>query len=67
MYYLQVMDGLTRRELEFVPLRVKRSVQQSIKDGDESVRAYVVGGRNVLKSWVSILECVFWCYITHIK
>jgi hypothetical protein len=47
------MDGLTRRELEFAPLRVKRSVQTALDDKDESIRAYVVGGRNVLKSWVS--------------
>lgn len=49
----QVMDGLTRRELEFVPLRVKRSISRALEDKDESIRAYVVGGRNVLKSWVS--------------
>ena len=47
------MDGLTRRELEFVPLRVKRSISRALEDKDESIRAYVVGGRNVLKSWVS--------------
>jgi hypothetical protein len=50
---MQVMDGLTRRELEFVPLRVKRSISRALEDKDESIRAYVVGGRNVLKSWVS--------------
>ena len=47
------MDGLTRRELDFAPLRVKRSVRQGQEDVDVSIRAYVVGGRNVLKSWVS--------------
>lgn len=47
------MDGLTRRELEYAPLRIKRTVQQSEEDKDVSIRAYVVGGRNVLKSWVS--------------
>lgn len=52
-YAMQVMDGLTRRELEFVPLRVKRSISRALEDKDESIRAYVVGGRNVLKSWVS--------------
>jgi hypothetical protein len=46
-----VMDGLTRRELEFSPLRVKRSVLESEEDKDASIRSYVVGGRNVLKSW----------------
>lgn len=47
------MDGLTRRELEFVPLRVKRSISRALEDKDDAIRAYVVGGRNVLKSWVS--------------
>ena len=51
--FMQVMDGLTRRELEFVPLRVKRSISRALEDKDEAIRAYVVGGRNVLKSWVS--------------
>lgn len=48
-----VMDGLTRRELAFEPIRVKRTMVESEddKDSSTSIRAYVVGGRNVLKSW----------------
>jgi hypothetical protein len=46
-----VMDGLTRRELEFEPIRVKRTIVESEEDKGASIRAYIVGGRNVLKSW----------------
>ena len=61
-YCMQVMDGLTRRELEFVPLRVKRSISRALEDKDESIRAYVVGGRNVLKSWVSQSSSFIWLH-----
>jgi hypothetical protein len=50
---IQVMDGLTRREVEFAPLRVRRPQTSSSKqeDKDSTIKAYVVGGRDVLKTW----------------
>jgi hypothetical protein len=47
-----VMDGLTRRELEFEPLEITRSseVVQN-EDKDRTIRAYVSGGRDVLRTW----------------
>lgn len=47
-----VMDGLSRRELEFLPLEVTRASEVvSQQDKGRTVRAYVSGGRDVLRSW----------------
>lgn len=47
-----VMDGLSRRELEFLPLEVTRASKvASQQDKGRTVRAYVSGGRDVLRSW----------------
>ena len=48
-----VMDGLTRRELEFLPLRVTRPLCPTSIQEDEkaTIRAYIVGGRDVLRTW----------------
>ena len=48
-----VMDGLTRRELEFLPLRVTRPLCSTSVQEDEktTIRAYIVGGRDVLRTW----------------
>ena len=48
-----VMDGLTRRELEFPPVRVRRPLTPASAQEDEqaTIRAYVVGGRDVLRTW----------------
>ena len=48
-----VMDGLTRRELEFLPLRVTRPLSSTSIQEDEktTIRAYIVGGRDVLRTW----------------
>ena len=47
-----VMDGLSRRELEYPPLEITRSSEQAtLQDKDRTIRAYVSGGRDVLRSW----------------
>eukprot|EP01041_Mallomonas_annulata_P003589 gene3589-7133_t len=55
-----IMDGLARRELEFSPICVKRAMlnMDSIsatgvieEDIGVTIRAYVVGGRDVMRSW----------------
>jgi dienelactone hydrolase len=49
-----VMDGMVRKEISFSPVRVKQRqpVSRYLDDNDDLViRAYVVGGRDVLRSW----------------
>ena len=48
-----VMDGLTRREVTFPSMEVTRSssLRASQDDGGRNVRAYISGGRDVLRSW----------------
>ena len=49
---LVIMDGLTRREIEFPCISARRSFSSSrIEDKDINIRAYIVGGRDVLKTW----------------
>ena len=45
-----VMDGLTRQEVQFRPLRV-RQPQARADSPLEPLGAYVVGGRDVLRTW----------------
>ncbi len=47
-----VLDGLTRREIQITPKEITRDRDTtSLEDKDRTIRAYVVGGRDVLKSW----------------
>ena len=49
---LIIMDGLTRREIEFPCISAQRSPSVSrAEDKDINIRAYIVGGRDVLKTW----------------
>ena len=49
---LIIMDGLTRREIEFPCISAQRLMNISkIEDKDINIRAYIVGGRDVLKTW----------------
>lgn len=49
-----VMDGLTRKELEFPTLFVKSNYSST----PSMIRAYVVGGRDVLRTWEKISPMV---------
>jgi hypothetical protein len=46
-----VMDGLTRRELEFSPLCI---LSDHSDEAVLSIRAYITGGRDVLRTWEKI-------------
>ena len=47
-----VLDGLTRREIEISPQEIVRNRETATsEDKDRTIRAYVVGGRDVLRSW----------------
>lgn len=48
-----LMDGLNRKEVSCEPVRVRREDSPAAKreDFDSQIRAYVVGGRDVLKTW----------------
>jgi hypothetical protein len=47
-----LMDGLSRREIEFAPLNLIRDHRSALlEDKDRTIRAYVVGGKDVLKTW----------------
>lgn len=49
---LIIMDGLTRREIEIPCISAQRLMNVSkIEDKDINIRAYIVGGRDVLKTW----------------
>lgn len=49
---LVIMDGLTRREIEFPCISAQRLLSFSrTEDKDINIRAYIVGGRDVLKTW----------------
>ena len=47
-----IMDGLTRREIEYSPECITRPFKvASAEDSKATVRSYVVGGRDVLQTW----------------
>lgn len=47
-----IMDGLSRQEVQFKPLRIRRSEKASrVQDQDITIGAYVSGGRDVLRTW----------------
>lgn len=54
-----VMDGLTRREIDYGSLYITRDAATSkLQDSTETIRAYVVGGRDVLRTWEKISPVV---------
>ena len=55
------MDGLTRREIEFSLQLVTRLLKSDKSHQDDSVRAYVVGGRDVLKTWEKVPTVIVFC------
>ena len=66
LYATQIMDGLSRREVEFNAQFITRDRQPSSStnqhpSSDLTIKAYIVGGRDVTKSWSKTASVIIVC------
>ena len=54
-----MMDGMTRRQITIPPMNIRRDKMEAItQDKDRQISAYIVGGRDALKTWTRMSSIV---------